>query len=280
YRSAEALADDLRRWLVGEPITARPVSTLERLWKWSRRHPSLAGALSVIASLIVSIAIGSAIAAARLQRIARENADLADQREGERDGAVKAQEQAERAGAEARRQEQAERWERYRANIMTAVSALELNNTNIAQQALAAAPEEHRNWEWRYLECQLDRSSRILPGHPPHIQLRDIPLTPDGKQVVLYDAKSCRVRLWDVVAEKEIAALPHAAEVAVLALRPDGRQIAVGSKDGSVRLWEPQTNRPPIELAPHPNEVWLVLYSPDGRTFLSRDPEYQWSDAI
>jgi WD40 repeat protein/serine/threonine protein kinase len=282
YPSAEALAEDLRRWLVGEPITARPVSTLERAWKWSRRHPGLAGSLAVIASLIVSIAVGSAIAATYFQRIAREKQELADQRETERDKAVTAQERAEQAGAEARRQEQAERWERYRANIMTAVSALDLNNTNIAQQALAAAPKEHRNWEWRYLESQLDRASAVLPG-PPWAggRFRDIPLSPDGAHAVYWGEKDRTVRLWDVPAGKEIAALPHAALVSVLAFRPDGRQIAVGSEDGSVRLWEPQTDRPTIDLALHPSPVVAVAYSPDGRRLLSLDREssYRLSDA-
>jgi WD40 repeat protein/serine/threonine protein kinase len=258
YPSAEALAEDLRRWLAGEPITARPVKTLERLWKWSRRHPGLAGSLAVIGLLIVSIAIGSAIAAARFHGIAREKGELADQREIERDKALKAREQ--------------ERWERYRANIMTAVSALELNNTNIAQEALATAPEEHRNWEWRYLESQLDRASAVLPGHlSVSGAFRDIPLSPDGRHAVLWDEKGLTVRLWDVPAGKQVAALPHATPITVLARRPDGGQIAIGSEDGSARLWEPYTNRQPVDLARHPSPVCELVYSPDGRRLLSRD---------
>ncbi len=40
YASAEALVEDLRRWLDGRPILARPVSLLEKAWKWCHRRPS------------------------------------------------------------------------------------------------------------------------------------------------------------------------------------------------------------------------------------------------
>ena len=37
YASADALAEDLRHWLAGEPIAARPVGNAARLWMWCRR---------------------------------------------------------------------------------------------------------------------------------------------------------------------------------------------------------------------------------------------------
>jgi serine/threonine protein kinase len=61
YASAEALAEDLRRWQADEPIGARPVSRAERLIKWVRRNPlptALAGvvmvAVAVVAGIILS----------------------------------------------------------------------------------------------------------------------------------------------------------------------------------------------------------------------------------
>jgi tRNA A-37 threonylcarbamoyl transferase component Bud32 len=46
FESARALAEDLRRFLANEPILARPVTRLERLAKWARRRPAIAGLLT------------------------------------------------------------------------------------------------------------------------------------------------------------------------------------------------------------------------------------------
>src|SRR5438445_11305946 len=44
YQSADALAGDLERWLEGRPITARRVPLPVRIWRWSKRNPTVAAA--------------------------------------------------------------------------------------------------------------------------------------------------------------------------------------------------------------------------------------------
>ncbi len=54
YESAEALADDLTRYLRGEPILARRTDTFVRGLKWGRRHPLAA---AILATIIMAIPI-------------------------------------------------------------------------------------------------------------------------------------------------------------------------------------------------------------------------------
>jgi tetratricopeptide (TPR) repeat protein len=59
YPSAADLADDLRRFLNGQPIRARPVRPWERLAKWARRRPASAALVAVSVGAVVALAAGA-----------------------------------------------------------------------------------------------------------------------------------------------------------------------------------------------------------------------------
>jgi WD40 repeat protein len=50
-----------------------------------------------------------------------------------------------------------------------------------------------------------------------------------------------------------------------VAFAPDGRTLATGSVDATVRLWEPATGRCTATLKGHTDGVWSVAFAPDGR---------------
>jgi tetratricopeptide (TPR) repeat protein/tRNA A-37 threonylcarbamoyl transferase component Bud32 len=68
YGSCEALAEDLHRFLAGEPIRARPVGRVERLWRWCRRNPRVAVLGSTVAVLLGILAVSSTAMGLRLSR--------------------------------------------------------------------------------------------------------------------------------------------------------------------------------------------------------------------
>jgi WD40 repeat protein/tetratricopeptide (TPR) repeat protein len=81
YASAAELADDLHRYLAGEPITARRVGVSERTLRWAKRHPDVAALLAIVFTLLTVVALGATVAAFRIddaRRTANANAIAAE----------------------------------------------------------------------------------------------------------------------------------------------------------------------------------------------------------
>lgn len=98
YASAGALADDLRRFLDGEPISARPASSWEKAAKWVRRNKLKAVSLASVATIFVGLLVSSVI-------IAKQESDKADL------ASAKVIAESERADTEERLKQEAARGE-------------------------------------------------------------------------------------------------------------------------------------------------------------------------
>jgi serine/threonine-protein kinase len=129
YTSALELAEDLRRYLNQEPIRARPVGRGERLWRWCRRNPQVAGLLAVLALVVAAALVGMTALWLRAET----------QRELAEDNAAEAGRQRELAEGNARQMKTLE--QRATANKNRAMTAVDRMLTRVGEQRWRQIPQ-------------------------------------------------------------------------------------------------------------------------------------------
>ena len=152
FESGDQLAGDLERFLEGAPVTARPVSSLERVWKYAKRRPALALSFLLVHILLAALLglgawsyfkISQALEDSEAQRF---NALQLARRESK--ALTEALEQ--RSLAQARSRDLA--WENYVYRINRAVREVEDDNAALAEDLLHGCPRDQRGWEWNYVK--------------------------------------------------------------------------------------------------------------------------------
>jgi WD40 repeat protein/serine/threonine protein kinase len=283
YATAEALADDLRRFLGRRPIQARPVGSWEHGVKWARRRPAVAAlvavsTLAVIGGLAAAGALwhnAEARAAAVLQLAAAQK-EL-DERKGRLDtleGEITTkQDRVQELEENIRAAEKATRRALYIRDMQLAQRAAELDQPQRVLTLLGRfwprdGQPDVRDFEWRYLWGLYHRERGRLRGHTSHIF--DAEFSPTKAQVLTVAGQG-GMRVWDPTTGKEL--FPSTAEadgVMSAIFVAGGKLLVAGCKDRKARAWDCPgaggLGTPRWTFPAHPKPVLAVAVSPDGRT--------------
>lgn len=271
YGSARELAEDLRRWLNGEPIQARPVGRAEKLWRWTRRRPA-AAALVVLSGVTALALVGLGVGGwyhQRLQAAYDETESIRREEEVQRKEAVAAlgREQS----ALKREQELL-----YFNRIVLAEREWSANNVGRARELLAECPVELRGWEWHYLQRLCHPEVLTVPGPgPTNTNYWNVAISPDGRTLASGSPDNT-IKVRDAITGREVHTLRgHLRPVAWVEFSRDGNWIisAGGSIDengaGEIKIWDPKTGKQRLSIDGLKSNVYQVVFSPDGQQIAS-----------
>jgi WD40 repeat protein/serine/threonine protein kinase len=245
YSTAAAMAEDLRRFLRGEPVRARRGGPWSRIRKSLRKHP-LRAALLGLAALAALLAIEASRWQHRREETVRQLAGQA------------------RAAAVARDRLKINN---YTHKILLADRELAADNVVRVAELLDECPAELRGWEWSYLRSLSHRPPRVLRGHAGIVF--EVASSRDARRLASAGGDGT-VRIWDVAAGAEILVLRgHDGPVYGVNFAPDGKRLASAGGDGTVRIWDATTGQPAGVLRGHEGIVYSVAISPDGTRLAS-----------
>ncbi len=256
YPTARQMADDLRRFVAGQPILARRSGSIERLWRWGRRNPMLAGATAAVVIALLAVVTISLLYAREQSRANLENRTLAQR--------------LSRSLAESNRLLAIRSFDRGQA----AFEKDEIGNGLLWmieswRSAIAAGDRD-----WQYVA-----RANLAAWQPHHARIKAVfshdgpvdaaAFSPDGTRVVT-GSDDRTARLWDSATGQPVGLpLHHPAQVAAVAYSPDGKTVLTGCVDGIARLWDVDTGRLVRSTPSQEGAVMAVAYSPDGTTILT-----------
>src|SRR5262249_28121657 len=201
YASARHLARALDCFVEGKPVPGARTSRRQRIVKWVRRKPALAG---LIAALIGGMAIGVSAA------ISGYRSEVAARQKAERDLYISSLPEAERY--------------------------LSSGHVDRAAEVLDQCPPGLRDFEWYLLRRWCQPDAIILPNRRGAITGIASNLA-DGRLIAIACADGT-VTLWNAATGEQLSALEeHRKGTASLSSSQDGCYLAVAGKDGT-SVWD------------------------------------------
>jgi WD40 repeat protein/serine/threonine protein kinase len=244
YETANGLARDLQHYLADEPVEACPPTAGYKLRKFARKHKAgLVTAAGFAALLVVGAVVSAcqAVRATQAEAVAvaeRDDKEQARQAEAEQRAAAVLNEQAaqqERDEAQKQRDEVRALNERLQRTLYTA-------HMNLARHAWEAGATDQ--------VVELLEKHRPKPGET---DLRNFEWH--------YLHRLCHSNLLTLKG--------HTDRVTSVVYSRDGKRLASGSEDKTVKVWDVQTGQELLTFRGHTGGVWYVAFSPDGQRLAS-----------
>ncbi len=292
YKAAKALAEDLGRYLSDQPIQARRHSILERCVRWGRRNRGLAASLVGIALLSLLVILGLAWTTFNENRL-RIDAEFSQQR-GELLLGL-AEERQEELEVQSNELLQQSNELRTKTDALDAQSAelrrlLYFTEMNLAgrsvgrsgstRQLTAATDRWHpdsrsssddvdlRGWEWYFLRSIAEDDALELKT--PRVS--DAAWSPDDQFVVLAHGGDVdllprdQIRICDAGSGELVRLLQgHDGGVIAVDWSAATGKIASGSKDQTVRIWDPDTGECQQVIGSLDGWIWALRWDHQGK---------------
>ena len=270
YASAGKLSDDLRRFLMGEPVRARPIGPMQRSWRWCRRKPLAASLVALTFILAMLLPLGFwyralFLTASERLRSAESRRELNDYYSA-----------MGRVREAANRPEHGWTWD--------ALGEL--------SKMTAKRPDEANEAELRSLAADVigQHDLRKVGAVASGIDANALAFSPDGTRLAIAQRKNgvnCLVQVFDVASQKLQRTLGFGTLMmtvfkgaqgqtklqegfTALAWSPDGRWLSAGTRFGNLVVWDmADASSTERSWKAHEEKVWRIEFSPDGKSLTS-----------
>ena len=258
YAGADALADDLERYLEVRPIQARPASPPERAVKWCRRHPAPASSLMVT---LIAVMVGFGV---MLQYQASLRGALEQAERGKRE----ALEQERRADGGARMVRQ--QWDNNQVRLAQEAidtGRIERGRTLLDTGSSGLNLRGSRGFAWMYLDRMVRDRVEVFTGHRHPIT--SLALSPDGRFLASGDHDGV-LRFEDrILGRGRELSGRHEFQVWQLEFSPNSRLLASSVGDRlQIDLWNMPDGSSLGRINANASHCCRILFSPDSSALI------------